>query len=43
MLGMVLTYRLAAEVSKQDLDIYIIVRRTVSFAVPREASSGSSR
>lgn len=34
MLGMVLTYRLAAEVSKQDLDIYIIVRRTVSFAFP---------
>lgn len=34
MLGMVLTYRLAAEVGKQDLDIYIIVRRTVSFAFP---------
>ncbi|MBP8822896.1 MAG: glycosyltransferase [Flavobacteriales bacterium] len=34
MLGMVLTYRLAAQVSKQDLDIYVIVRRTVSFIFP---------
>lgn len=34
MLGMVLTYRLAAQVSKQDLDIYVIVRRTVSFVFP---------
>ncbi|MFZ1658665.1 MAG: hypothetical protein WAT61_07595, partial [Flavobacteriales bacterium] len=34
MLGMVLTYRLAAQVSKQDLDLYVIVRRTVSFVFP---------
>jgi len=34
MLGMVLTYRLAAQAGKQDLDIYVIVRRTVSFAFP---------
>lgn len=34
MLGMVLTYRLAAHVGKQDLDVYVIVRRTVSFAFP---------
>ena len=34
MLGMVLTYRLAAEWSKQDLDVYVIVRRTVAFAFP---------
>lgn len=34
MLGMVLTYRLAAQVSKQDLDFYVIVRRTVSFVFP---------
>lgn len=34
MLGMVLTFRLAAMVSKQDLDIYVIVRRTVAFAFP---------
>ncbi len=34
MLGMVLTYRLAAQVGKQDLDIYVIVRRTVSFVFP---------
>lgn len=34
MLGMVLTYRLAAEVSKQDLDVYVIVRRTVNFVFP---------
>ncbi len=34
MLGMILTYRLAAQVSKQDLDIYVIVRRTVSFVFP---------
>lgn len=34
MIGMVLTYRLAAQVSKQDLDVYVIVRRTVAFAFP---------
>lgn len=34
MVGMVLTYRLAAQVSKQDLDLYVIVRRTVSFVFP---------
>lgn len=34
MLGMVLTYRLAAQAGKQDLDLYVIVRRTVSFAFP---------
>lgn len=34
MVGMVLAYRLAAQVSKQDLDIYVIVRRTVSFVFP---------
>lgn len=34
MLGMVLTYRLAANVGKQDLDIYVIVRRTVAFVFP---------
>ncbi|HEY0978378.1 MAG TPA: glycosyltransferase [Flavobacteriales bacterium] len=34
MLGMVLTYRLAAMESKADLDLYVIVRRTVSFAFP---------
>ena len=34
MLGMILTYRLAAQVSKQDLDLYVIVRRTVSFVFP---------
>ncbi|HRN38450.1 MAG TPA: hypothetical protein PLL18_16205, partial [Flavobacteriales bacterium] len=34
MLGMVLTFRLAAMVSKQDLDIYVIVRRTEAFAFP---------
>lgn len=34
MLGMILTFRLAALASKQDLDIYVIVRRTVSFAFP---------
>lgn len=34
MLGMVLTYRLAAQVSKQDLDVYVIVRRTVNFVFP---------
>lgn len=34
MLGMVLTFRLAAQVSKQDLDIYVIVRRTVAFVFP---------
>ncbi len=34
MLGMVLTFRLAAQVDKQDLDIYVIVRRTVAFVFP---------
>jgi O-antigen/teichoic acid export membrane protein len=34
MLGMVLTYRLAANLSKQDLDLYVIVRRTVNFVFP---------
>ncbi len=34
MLGMVLTYRLAANTGKQDLDIYVIVRRTVAFVFP---------
>ncbi len=34
MVGMVLAYRLAAQVSKQDLDLYVIVRRTVSFVFP---------
>lgn len=34
MIGMILTYRLAAQVGKQDLDIYVIVRRTVAFAFP---------
>lgn len=34
MLGMVLGYRLAADSSKQDLDLYVIVRRTVAFAFP---------
>lgn len=34
MLGMVLTYRLAADLSKQDLDLYVIVRRTVNFVFP---------
>ena len=34
MLGMVLGYRLAAHASKQDLDLYVIVRRTVAFVFP---------
>lgn len=34
MVGMVLAYRLAADASKQDLDLYVIVRRTVSFVFP---------
>ncbi|MBS1548074.1 MAG: hypothetical protein JSU02_12005, partial [Bacteroidetes bacterium] len=34
MLGMVLTFRLAAQVDKQDVDIYVIVRRTVAFVFP---------
>lgn len=34
MLGMVLTFRLAAQISKQDLDIYVIVRRTIAFVFP---------
>jgi O-antigen/teichoic acid export membrane protein len=34
MLGLVLTYRLAAQVSKEDLDVYVIVRRTVNFVFP---------
>lgn len=34
MVGMVLAYRLAAQVGKQELDLYVIVRRTVSFVFP---------
>lgn len=34
MLGMVLTFRLAAQAGKQDLDIYVIIRRTVAFVFP---------
>lgn len=34
LLGMVLTYRLAAQASKQDLDLYVIARRTIAFAFP---------
>lgn len=34
LLGMVITYRLAAQVSKQDLDLFVIARRTMSFAFP---------
>ena len=34
MLGMVLAYRLAANMGKQDLDLYVVVRRTVSFIYP---------
>lgn len=34
MVGMILAYRLAAQESKQDLDLYVIVRRTVSFVFP---------
>jgi O-antigen/teichoic acid export membrane protein len=34
LLGMVLTFRLAALQSKEDLDLYVIVRRTVAFLFP---------
>lgn len=34
LLGMVLTYRLAAQVSKADLDLYVIARRTIAFVFP---------
>lgn len=34
MIGMVLAYRLAAQVGKQELDLYVIVRRTVAFVFP---------
>ena len=34
MLGMVLVYKLAVLHSKQDLDLYVIVRRTIAFAFP---------
>ncbi|MFT3885370.1 MAG: glycosyltransferase [Flavobacteriales bacterium] len=34
MLGMILAYRLAANAGKQELDLYVIVRRTVSFVFP---------
>jgi teichuronic acid biosynthesis glycosyltransferase TuaC len=33
-LGMVLTYRLAAIAGSHELDLYVVVRRTVSFAYP---------
>lgn len=34
LLGMVITYRLAAQASKQDLDLYVIARRTIAFVFP---------
>lgn len=34
LLGMVLSFRLAAEGSKVDLDLYVIARRTVAFLFP---------
>lgn len=34
LLGMVLTYRLAARSSKEDLDLYVIARRTIAFVFP---------
>lgn len=34
LLGMVLSFRLAAEQSKVDLDLYVIARRTVAFLFP---------
>jgi O-antigen/teichoic acid export membrane protein len=34
LLGMVLAFRLAALASKQDLDLYVIARRTVAFLFP---------
>jgi O-antigen/teichoic acid export membrane protein len=34
LLGMVLTYRLAAMQGKEDLDLYVITRRTISFLFP---------
>lgn len=34
LLGMVLAFRLAAQESKQDLDLYVIARRTVAFLFP---------
>lgn len=34
MVGMVLAYRLAANEGRHDLDLYVVVRRTVSFIFP---------
>ncbi len=34
MLGMVLAYRLAAQEGRHELDLYVVVRRTVSFIFP---------
>ena len=34
MVGMVLAYRLAANEGRHDLDLYVVVRRTVSFMYP---------
>jgi O-antigen/teichoic acid export membrane protein len=34
LLGMVLTYRLAAQAGKEGMDVYVIARRTVAFLFP---------
>ncbi|MEO8588236.1 MAG: hypothetical protein ABI432_02620, partial [Flavobacteriales bacterium] len=34
LLGLILTYRLAAHTSKQNLDLYVIARRTMAFLFP---------
>ncbi len=34
LLGTLVVYRLAADAGREELDLYVVVRRTVSFAFP---------